>query len=280
MKKVNALGDEGTGRYCWPMDLWYRDLGGSGEPAVILHGLFGSSQNWAGMGRRLSALGKVFAPDLRNHGESPRAATHSLADCVQDLADWADARRLQRLRLIGHSMGGLVAMGFALRHPDRTSGVASIDIAPRPYPPEHPGELAAMKTDIRSCRSRAEVEALLLPLVIDARTRQFLMTNAVRDGEGFRWRPNVPVLERSTIAADWAAASGRYEGEALLIACGKSSYVLADDHEVMRRFFPRARIETLAAADHWPHVTTPGELETALQGFLQRCAITPADPRL
>jgi len=269
VKKVNGLGDDSSGRYCLKMDLWFRDLGGSGEPVVILHGLFGSSQNWAGMGRKLSSAGHVFALDLRNHGESPYAPTHSLADCVQDLAGWADARELGRLRLIGHSMGGLVAMGFALRHAGRTSGVASIDIAPRPYPPEHAGELAAMKTDIRSCRSRAEVEAVLLPLVRDERTRQFLMTNAVRDGDGFRWRPNVPVLERSTVAADWADAGGRYEGEAVLIAGGRSSYVRAEDHEVMRRFFPRARIETLEAADHWPHVTAPRELESALRGFLE-----------
>jgi esterase len=262
------------------MDLWYRDLEGQGEPVVILHGLFGSSQNWAGMGRKLSSAGHVFAPDLRNHGESPHAPTHSLADCVQDLADWAAARGLERLRLIGHSMGGLIAMGFALRYPQRTLGVASIDIAPRPYPPEHAGELAALKADIRHCRSRAEVEAVLLPLVHDVRTRQFLMTNAVRERDGFRWRPNVPVLERSTVASDWAEADGRYEGEALLIACGKSSYVQPEDHAVMRRFFPRVRIETLVAADHWPHVTAPQELEAALRGFLGRAAISGADPRL
>lgn len=262
------------------MDLWFRDLGGQGEPIVILHGLFGSSQNWVGVGRRLSTLGKVYALDLRNHGESPHASSHSLADCAQDLADWASARGVPRMRLIGHSMGGLVAMGFALRHPERTSGVASIDIAPRPYPPEHVGELAALKTDIRACRSRLEVEAILLPLVPDARTRQFLMTNAVRDGDGFRWRPNVEALERSTIASDWAAAAGRYEGESLLIACGKSSYVTAQDHEVMRWFFPRVQIQTLPTADHRPHVTAPEELVEALRGFLQRGAITSSDPRL
>lgn len=262
------------------MDLWYRELGGKGEPIVILHGLFGSSQNWAGMGRRLSDAGHVFALDLRNHGESPHAPTHALADCVQDLADWADARGLERMRLIGHSMGGLVAMGFALRHGERTSGVASIDIAPRPYPLEHAEELAALTADISACRSRAEVEAVLLPLIPEARTRQFLMTNAVRDGDGFRWRLNVPVLQRHTVASDWGTASGRYEGEALLIACGRSSYVKPPDHEVMRRFFPHATIETIAAADHWPHVTAPRELEAALRGFLGRTAITAAGTRL
>jgi len=252
------------------MDLWYRDLGGQGEPIVILHGLLGSSQNWAGMGRKLVDAGHVFALDLRNHGESPHAPTHTLSDCVQDLADWADARAIPRLRLVGHSMGGLVAMGFALRYAGRTVGVASIDIVPRPYPPEHAGEFAALKTDIGACRTRAEVEAAILPLIPDTRTRQFLLTNAVRDGVGFRWRPNVAVLERHTVTSDWAEAHGSYEGEALLIACGRSSYVGAEDPDVMRRYFPRVRVETLAAADHWPHVTAPSELESALRGFLGR----------
>jgi pimeloyl-ACP methyl ester carboxylesterase len=256
------------------MDLWYRDLGGDGGPVVILHGLFGSSQNWAGMGRKLSSEGHVYGLDLRNHGESAHAPTHTLADCVQDLADWSDAHVPGPLRLIGHSMGGLVAMGFALRHPDRAAGVAAIDIAPRPYPPEHGEELAALKTDIRACRSRAEVEALLLPILPDVRTRQFIMTNAARDGDGFRWRLNVAALERREVAADWGAASGRFDGEALLVAGGRSEYVRPEDHELMRRFFPRARIEILPAADHWPHVTAPGALEDVLRGFLKRAAIS------
>jgi pimeloyl-ACP methyl ester carboxylesterase len=250
------------------MDLSFRDLGGKGGPIVILHGLFGSSQNWAGIGRRLSPLGRVFALDLRNHGDSPHSPSHSLADCVQDLLDWVRARSFEQVRLIGHSMGGLVVMGFAIEHPDLTAGVASIDIAPRPYPPEHGEELRALKTDITACRSRAELEQLLLPLVPDARTRQFLMTNAARAGDGFRWKLNVGALERNTVAADWAAVTGRYEGDALLVAGGRSGYVRAEDHAVMRRYFPRARIETLPEADHWPHVSAPDALEASLRGFL------------
>ncbi len=161
-------------------------------------------------------------------------------------------------------------MGFALQDAERTAGVASIDIAPRPYPPEHGEEFAALRTDIAACRSRAEVEAAILPLIPDTRTRQFLLTNAVRDGDGFRWRPNVPVLEHHTVTSDWGDARGTYGGEALLIACGRSSYVQPADHEAARRFFPNARVETIAAADHWPHVTAPRELEAALRGFLGR----------
>ena len=260
------------------MNLSFRDLGGTGNPIVILHGLFGSSQNWAGMGRRLTPHGHVYALDLRNHGDSPHAATHSLADCVQDLLDWMHGQGLGRVRLIGHSMGGLVAMGFAVGHPDATAGVASIDIAPRPYLPEKEEERRALKTDISGCRTRAELEQLLLPIVPETRTRQFLLTNAVRAGDGFRWRLNVAALEGSTVASDWRAVTGQFQGEALLVAGARSGYVRAEDHAVMRRYFPRVRIETLPDADHWPHITAPTALEAVLGAFLDRCNKNAAHP--
>jgi esterase len=258
------------------MELSTRELGGTGAPVIILHGLFGSSQNWAGMGRRLTPFGQVFALDLRNHGDSPHSPSHSLADCVEDLVEWVRAHGVHAPRLIGHSMGGLVAMAFAVRHPDMAAGVASIDIAPRPYPAEHGDELRALKTDISGCRTRAEVETCLLPLLPDIRTRQFLMTNAARTEEGFRWRLNVEALEKSTVASDWAAMTGRFDGEAVLVAGARSTYVGAEDHEVMRRFFPRARIQTLPGADHWPHITAPAELEACLRGFLDAIETVPA----
>jgi esterase len=253
------------------MNLSYRDLGGTGIPVVILHGLFGSSQNWVGMGRRLLPLGRVFALDLRNHGDSPHAPSHTLADCVEDVREWVQAHGLDPAALIGHSMGGLVAMGFAVAHPGRTAGVASIDIAPRPYPPEHGEELGALKTDISGCRTRAEIDRLLLPIVPDARTRQFLLTNAAHSDAGFRWKLNVDALERNTVAADWASVTGRFEGEALLVAGARSSYVGPDDPQVMRRFFPRARVHVLSEADHWPHITAPDALEAVLRDFVLRC---------
>jgi esterase len=266
--------------YSPAMDLNFRALGGQGSPVVFLHGLFGSSQNWVGMGRRLADLGAVYALDLRNHGESPHAHSHTLADCVQDLREWAGLLGLGPLRLVGHSMGGLVAMAFAVEYPDSAAGVASIDIAPRPYPPEHAVELAALKTDLRACRSRAEVDLLLQPLIPDASTRQFLLTNAVHEGDGFRWRLNVAALEKSTLSSDWGGVTGTFPKEALLVAGGRSAYVRPEDHAVMRRFFPRARIETIAGADHWVHVSAPAELEASLRGFLQRSAINTPSPRL
>jgi pimeloyl-ACP methyl ester carboxylesterase len=254
------------------MDLSFRDLGGQGGTIVILHGLFGSSQNWAGMGRRLSTDGRVIALDLRNHGGSSHSPIHSLDACVEDLHDWSTARGAGGLRLIGHSMGGLVAMGFALRHADLTEGVAAIDIAPRPYPPGHERELRALRMDLGRCESRSELDELLAPVIPDLRMRQFLLTNAVKDGDGYRWRIDADVLEGSSVAADFADVTGTFDGEALMIACGRSGHVQPADHALMRRFFPAARIESLPQADHWPHVTAAAALETLLHSFLSRAA--------
>lgn len=252
------------------MDLSWRALGGEGAPIVILHGLFGSSQNWSGMGRRLVSHGKVCALDLRNHGDSPHAPTHSLSDCVGDLHEWVTAHARGPVRLVGHSMGGQVAMGFALARPDLVSGIAVVDIAPRPYPGDHEKELRALRTDIRGCRSRGEVDALLAPLLPDLRDRQFILTNAVREGEGFRWRLNVEALAASTLTSDLAEPAGRYEGEALLVACGRSAYIKEEDRGLMQRFFPGVRIETIPDADHWPHISAPAALERILGEFLLR----------
>ena len=255
------------------MDLAFRELGGQGAPVVFLHGLFGSSQNWAGMGRRLSQAGRMLAVDLRNHGSSPHAEPHSLAACVEDLAAWAGQHAPGRLRLIGHSMGGLVAMSFALHHPERTAGVAAVDIAPRVYPPGHQKELAALRMDLSGCQSRADLDGLLARVVPDERTRQFLLTNAVREGDTFRWRIDAEVLSRSTVARDFAGetAPPNARCEALLVASGASSYVGPGDPQVMRRWFPTALVETLPAADHWPHISAPEELAALLAGFLERC---------
>ncbi len=283
MGKVNIVALGGL-RYLAPMDLHTRDLGGSGPLVVILHGLFGSSQNWAGMGRRLAAAGRVFALDLRNHGDSPHAASMTLADCVEDLREWLAARpappavetapspRAAPAIVIGHSLGGIVAMGFAIAHPELVAGVCSIDIAPRPYPRDHAREIACLQTDISGCATRTELDALLAPVLPDERERAFLLMNAVRDGPGFRWRLNVPGLKAQTVSDGLDANAGTFGGEAMLVACGRSPYVRKEDHAAMFRHFPRARIETIPDADHWPHVTAPDALQAVLMAFIRRAA--------
>lgn len=236
----------------------------------MLHGLFGSSQNWAGTGRRLVSQGMVYALDLRNHGDSPHAPTHTLSDCVGDLQEWVTAHAQGPVRLIGHSMGGQAAMGFAAALPDLLAGLAVLDIAPRPYPVDHEEELRALRTDIRECSTRADLDALLAPLLPDPGVRQFILTNAVREGEGFRWRLNVETLAASTLSSDFADFAGRFEGPTLLVACGRSPYVREEDRALMKRYFPAVQIRTIPEADHWPHISAPVALEKALHEFLSR----------
>jgi len=159
-------------------------------------------------------------------------------------------------------------MGFAAALPDLVAGIAVLDIAPRPYPVDHEKELRALRTDIHGCRTRAEVDSLLTPLLPDSGVRQFILTNAVREGEGFRWRLNVEVLAENTLSSDFADFSGRYDGPALLVACGRSAYVQEEDRALMRRYFPAVQVQTLPEADHWPHISAPDELERALREFL------------
>lgn len=262
------------------LELAFRELGGSGPPILILHGLFGSAQNWVSAGRRLAGLGRVAALDLRNHGQSPHAPSHSLEDCVADLALWVGSHARGPVRLVGHSMGGLVAMGFAIAHPREAAAVAVVDIAPRPYPRGHEQEFAALRTDIGRCSTRGELDALLAPLLPDPAVRRFMLTNAVRadDGSGFRWRLGVEALASSSISSDFSRVAGSWDGPALFIAGGRSAYLAEGDRPAVMRHFPRARIQTIPHADHWPHVSAPRELDSLLGSFLARFLAAAGGP--
>jgi esterase len=256
------------------MELASRDLGGDGQPILFLHGLFGSSQNWTSIGRRLSDLGRAVALDLRNHGSSPHSASHTLADCVEDLREWAERHARGPLRLVGHSMGGLAAMGFAIAHPKLVDALAVIDIAPRPYPLDHEREFAALRTNIHGCATRADLDALLAPVIPEPAERHFLLTNAVRRGagQGFEWRINTTALLTSTISRDFEGIAGSFAGPSLFVAGGRSAYLTEKDRPAVLRLFPRSHIEVIPSADHMPHVSAPAELEAVLRDFFHPLA--------
>ena len=119
-----------------PVNLYTREFGGQGLPVVILHGLFASSKNWVGTAQYLSGISRPYALDLRNHGDSPHYESHTLEDTIGDLQQWLKDRELDQAVLLGHSMGGLVSMGFALSHPQAVKGLIVVDILPRGYRPE------------------------------------------------------------------------------------------------------------------------------------------------
>ena len=179
------------------MRLAHTAFGGQGPPLLILHGLFGSSKNWASVGRYLAGYCRPYALDLRNHGQSPRSPSHSLEDLVGDLEQWVRENLSEPPVLLGHSMGGLAAMGYALRHPSEVRALAVVDIAPRAYGHSYEAEFRALRLDLSAYKSRVEIDRALAVLLPDERTRRFFQTSLEPGPGGFRWTVNGPALEGS-----------------------------------------------------------------------------------
>jgi esterase len=242
------------------VSLSHRDLGGTRQPPIVLlHGLLGSSRNWQTVGRELSASRQVLALDLRNHGLSPHAADISYPALAADVASWLDRQGIPRAELIGHSMGGKVAMLMACREPRRVSRLVVVDIAPKDYDwPAHRAEFAAMNSlDLTTLASRAEAEDRMEALVPKLAMRKFLTTNLERgEGGAWRWIVNLPALTAGLpeIEGNVLGEADRFEGPTLFVAGGHSRYIQPADYPVIRAHFPAARIEVLSDSGHNPHI--------------------------
>lgn len=250
-----------------------RDLGGTGKPPLLLlHGLLGSSRNWQSAGADLAGAYHVVALDLRNHGRSPHAAAMTYEAMMNDVLAWMDAHGLARVTLLGHSMGGKVAMLLACRFPQRVERLIVVDIAPRDYTSSaHRAEFAAMHAlDLRALTSRAEAEARFEAHVPDWGMRKFLATNLERDDAsgGWKWLVNLPALTASLpqIEGDALAETDRFNGVVDFIVGEKSRYVRMEDHEAILRHFPQARFATIAGSGHNPHMETRVAFVAAVLG--------------
>ena len=240
--------------------LYHRDLGGAGKPPlVILHGILGSSRNWQTAGRDLAEHFHVFALDLRNHGSSPHADSMSFKAMADDLREWLDGQGLDRVVLLGHSMGGKVAMKFACDHPERVGRLIVVDIAPKAYFwAARRREFKAMRNlDLARVKSRGEAEQQLAAEVPDWATRKFFATNLERTPEG-RWQWQINLAGISAALADLErnplAPGDRYAGPVLVIAGGRSPYVGPADEATVRGHFPAAKFEILPESGHNPHM--------------------------
>jgi pimeloyl-ACP methyl ester carboxylesterase len=245
------------------MQLFHRDLGGAGKPPlVLLHGMLGSSRNWQSAGAELAAYFHVLAPDLRNHGRSPHADEMGYAAMLDDVDAWLYAQGAARATVVGHSMGGKVAMLLACRRQERVARLVVVDIAPRDYFwPQHRQSFAAMnELDLRDLRSRAEAELRFEARVASFPLRKFLATNLERvESAGtlaWRWTINLPALTAALPALEKnpLAPTDRYDGPVRFLAGGQSTYVEPTDHAAIRVHFPAAQIEVIAEAGHNPHM--------------------------
>jgi len=259
-----------------PLELAYRYFGGEGQPPlVILHGLLGSSRNWTTTGKLLARSFEVFALDLRGHGESPFAPppdhNYSYAACAADVAAWLDARGVRRPVLLGHSLGGKIAMRLAMDEPARLRALVVADIAPRDYPPHHAAAFAAMRSlDLSALTSRADAEAKLRAQLTDENLVRFLLTNLVREADdGFRWRVDVAGLEAALpqLSRSPLAPGEIYPGPALFLRGDESDFIRETDRPAIAAHFPRHQILALGRAGHNLHVDQPAAFATALEYF-------------
>jgi pimeloyl-ACP methyl ester carboxylesterase len=231
---------------------------------VILHGLLGSSRNWQTAGKDLAEWFNVFALDLRNHGASPHAEEMTYDAMIEDVLAWMDARGIERATLLGHSMGGKVAMRLACRHSGRVERLVIVDIAPKDYRwAAHRAEFAAMnELKLEHLQSRAEAELRFEARVDDWAMRKFLTTNLERTAEGrWRWMVNLPVLTAAlpVLEANPLNAEDRYEGPVRFVLGERSNYVQREDWEAARRWFPKAEFLVVNGAGHNPHMETREE---------------------
>lgn len=242
------------------MKLFHRDFGTKGKPAlVVVHGLLGSSRNWQMTGRDLAADFHVLAPDLPNHGSSPHSPEADYPFLMDSLLGWLDAQGLERVTLVGHSMGGKTAMLLACRHPERVERLVVVDIAPKDYlSSSHRHEFAAM-TELRLdlLRSRAEAELQFEARVPDWGMRKFLVTNLEHTDDGrWRWLVNLPVLAEALplLERNPLNPEDRFEGRTLFVTGGRSNYVQPGDLAAIEAHFPKVRTEVIPNVAHNPHI--------------------------
>jgi len=245
---------------------------GEGPPLIILHGLFGSLDNWHTLSKRFGRDFMVFTLDLRNHGRSPHSEEFDYTLMAEDLKEFIDLRSAGGVNLIGHSMGGKTAMQFALTYPESLERLIVVDIAPKAYPPHHNQIIDALYSlDLKSLHSRGEVDAALAEKIPDSAVRQFLMKNLKRDDQGaFAWKVNLDSIHKNYDAINRGFGDdARCEKPTLFIKGGKSNYILEEDTPLIMRIFPRARIETITHAGHWVHAEAPDEFYDTVVNFLR-----------
>lgn len=254
--------------------LAHRDFGGAGKPPlIILHGLLGSARNWQTAGRDLAAHFHVCALDLRNHGDSFHAREMSYAHMVDDVLAWLGAHGIARAHVVGHSMGGKVAMLLACRHPERVDKLVVVDIAPKAYPRSHEREFSAMRAlDLPALASRADAEKQMESRLPDWGMRQFILSNLERSSTGsFRWTINLPGISEALrgLEAEFLAAGDRFAGDVLFVLGGRSRYFLAgEDEERVAAHFPQVRYATVPDSGHNPHFETRGRFVAIVSDFL------------
>lgn len=252
------------------MNLNYKEYG-QGDPIIILHGLFGTLDNWQTIARQLSKNYSVFLIDQRNHGRSPHMDAIDYPLMAEDLQAFMLELGMYQAHIIGHSMGGKTAMQFALEYPDMVDKLVIVDITPKKYVGGHQVIFDALfSLDLNKLENRKEADAILSERIDEFGVRQFLLKNLTREKEGnYKWKMNLPVIHKhyedilAAIESDYP-----FEKSTLFIKGGQSNYITEVDMPLIQTLFPEAKLETVEDAGHWVHAQKPKELLELVNRFL------------
>lgn len=245
---------------------------GNGQPFLILHGLFGSGDNWTTFARTLSTHGfEVFTVDLRNHGRSEWNDKHDYSGMASDVYELITTENLKDVIVLGHSMGGKVAMTLAVNHPSVVQKLIVADIGPKYYKPHHQQILAGLLSlDFQTIKTRGEADKILADKISDMGTRQFLLKNLYwKTDTELAFRFNLPVLNNQIEEVGREIISEHsVETPSLFIGGSKSHYILKEDHDGIKKLFPSSEIIYIPEAGHWIHADQPALLLEAVLSFL------------
>ncbi len=257
-----------------PLQLNFRQYSDTGPPLVILHGLFGSLGNWGWHSKQLAEDYSVFGVDLRNHGESPHAPDMDYALMARDVAAFLQEQDLRPCTVIGHSMGGKVAMELALTDASLISRLVIVDIAPVHYASAADGHLSVIegmsKLDFDEISGRKDAEAFLQAYIKDDDTRMFVLTNLVRKEDGtYQWRLNLDAISKNYDRLREKPGPGRAFDKPVLFIKGALSNYIQPEHEAETlELFPQARVKVIMETGHWVHAEKPQAVQKILRDFL------------
>lgn len=267
------------------MKLFYRKYG-DGPPLIIIHGLYGASDNWVTVGKELASEFEVYILDQRNHGRSNHSVEHNYDLMKDDLLEFMDDQSIEKAVILGHSMGGKTAMYFALKFPDKISSLIIVDIAPKSYSNVESNHIktinhnqivnAMLSVDFRKIKTREDADRDLEKIIKSVRVRQFLLKNLHRNKDNtFNWSLNLKAINENLNAIlEGIDEKEMLDGKEvigfpiLFIRGSLSNYILDDDIPTIRSIFPYADIQTIENTGHWVHAEKPKELAQKIKKFV------------
>lgn len=253
------------------MNLYYRELGEGNPPIVILHGVFGSCDNWLTVSKGLAETNKIYLLDARNHGQSPHSEEFNYDIMADDLAEFINQNKLVQPIIIGHSMGGKTVMKFASKYPMLFSKMVVVDISPRYYAPHHHSILAGLEAiKLDTLQNRQEADDILKSFEPSLGVRQFLLKNLYRNEQnGFSWRMNLNVIKsKIENIGEPLDVNSKITNPTLFVRGANSNYILDTDIELIKKIFSDVKIATVENAGHWVQAEKPIEFLNEIKKFI------------